>query len=882
MERPVHSWAASALASRIVAFAALLFFSFAGDGSARADNTADEAQLQFDLGMESAQRNDFRRALEHFLASNRLAPNKNVVFNIAQAYEALGQFPNAFRYYSLALEAEREPSARQPIEDAVRRVSPKVALLDVETDPPGATLYLNRRDLGAIGVSPRALGLPNGRYRVIATLDGYEPAEATTGEIAVGQRAALRLTLKRIQGTVRVEGTPGSAVRADHEESAILCTAPCQAELPPGLHTILVSKEGYQTAALPVDVAANTATILRPVLTPLLGSIVVNADVRGATISVDGSVMGFTPAVLTVPVGRHHVVVSQRGHREVAEDVEVTTEVQAHVTAQLAPSESPLDLSIEAASKASEKESRAPAITTVWTARQIAVMPARTLQDVIKLLPGVDTFDLPDEGRHLAGIRGITEGSILVLVDGQRLNTSIEAPVDIDLPLENIERIELIRGPGSTLYGTYAFTGVINVITKKPAVSEGLVARYRMGVRDVQARMSTGENRLTANAGHALGPLAVGGFFLFAENQGMHPTILADSDTVRRQQFGQNGCTAGAAGCAPLATPALAAPGATREWSRKIEIDLNADYASSVRYKGKLFLEQKEPIVGRNYALNDGTLLDRMRVLQSAELEHEFEHKSFPATRLDARYFFDFHRSEDRFQDQPRGWDEGLLIFGQPAVFLDGKRQDVAIDYVSNLVEVKIDQPVRLRGGRAPELLLTLGSSIEQQQVTRARSFANYGVTYAIPGQLPTQQYESLPSLEQSELFHRPGAAVADAALHPDGFRPSRLIVAGYGQARWDPTPWLTATGGARFDHFSDFGAVISPRAALILAPSGALFFKLLYGHAFNAPSFKNLYLATPEQTTPAGNPDLLPETIDTYEAQVGWQNARARATANA
>ena len=59
MPRPAHSWAASALASRIVAFATLLVFAFTGQGAARADNTADEAQLQFDLGMESAQKNDF-------------------------------------------------------------------------------------------------------------------------------------------------------------------------------------------------------------------------------------------------------------------------------------------------------------------------------------------------------------------------------------------------------------------------------------------------------------------------------------------------------------------------------------------------------------------------------------------------------------------------------------------------------------------------------------------------------------------------------------------------------------------------------------------------------------------------------------------------------
>ena len=54
---------------------------------AQADGVADEADLQFQLGAEAYSKNDFRGALEHFLASNRLVPNRNVMFNIARAFE---------------------------------------------------------------------------------------------------------------------------------------------------------------------------------------------------------------------------------------------------------------------------------------------------------------------------------------------------------------------------------------------------------------------------------------------------------------------------------------------------------------------------------------------------------------------------------------------------------------------------------------------------------------------------------------------------------------------------------------------------------------------------------------------------------------------------
>src|SRR5262249_5473884 len=66
---------------------------------ARAAGTADEAELPSRLGGEAFQKGDFSRALSHFFHSNRLVPNKNVLFNIATTYEQLKRFPDAYRYY---------------------------------------------------------------------------------------------------------------------------------------------------------------------------------------------------------------------------------------------------------------------------------------------------------------------------------------------------------------------------------------------------------------------------------------------------------------------------------------------------------------------------------------------------------------------------------------------------------------------------------------------------------------------------------------------------------------------------------------------------------------------------------------------------------------
>ncbi|HEY2511892.1 MAG TPA: TonB-dependent receptor, partial [Polyangiaceae bacterium] len=125
--------------------------------AARADDVADEADLQFRLATERYQAGDFRAALEHFLASNRLAPNRNVLFDIGRCYEALRQFPDAYRYYARALQGETDPSARTLLEDALKRLAANVALLKVVTDPPGATLYLDRKELGQRGSGPQTL-----------------------------------------------------------------------------------------------------------------------------------------------------------------------------------------------------------------------------------------------------------------------------------------------------------------------------------------------------------------------------------------------------------------------------------------------------------------------------------------------------------------------------------------------------------------------------------------------------------------------------------------------------------------------------------------------------------------------------------------------------
>ena len=155
--------------------------------TATADDTADEADLKFRLGAEAYQRGDYRSALEHFLVSNRLVANRNVIYNIARCYEELKQFPEAYRYYTLALKAETDKDTQARILRALASIKQYVAVLEVESEPPGATVYIERRDLGPRGNTPTSLGLKPAAYVVLAELPGYYPARAEVPALAAGQ-----------------------------------------------------------------------------------------------------------------------------------------------------------------------------------------------------------------------------------------------------------------------------------------------------------------------------------------------------------------------------------------------------------------------------------------------------------------------------------------------------------------------------------------------------------------------------------------------------------------------------------------------------------------------------------------------------------------------
>ncbi len=108
---------------------------------------------------------------------------------------------------------------------------------------------------------------------------------------------------------------------------------------------------------------------------------------------------------------------------------------------------------------------------TILSRDQIEASNARTVPDILKLVQGVNVYDFNTSKSAKVDIRGFGDSAsqnVLVLVNGRRVNSIDLSGTDlIQIPLDAVDRIEIIRGAGSVLYGDNAVGGVINIITKK-------------------------------------------------------------------------------------------------------------------------------------------------------------------------------------------------------------------------------------------------------------------------------------------------------------------------------------------------------------------------------------------------------------------------------
>jgi iron complex outermembrane receptor protein len=469
---------------------------------------------------------------------------------------------------------------------------------------------------------------------------------------------------------------------------------------------------------------------------------------------------------------------------------------------------------------------RAPAVATVITAEDIAAMGAADLDEVLATVPGLHIARSNQANSPLYVVRGIfseLNPQTLMLQNGVPMTTLFVGSRGLvwgGLPVQQIARIEIIRGPGSALYGADAFAGVINIVTKSAADLSGTELGVRLG--------SFRSRDAWIQHGGRWGPAAIATFLRIGRSDGDKRTVEADAQTQLDQLFG---------------THASLAPGPVHNGYRRA-LDGGLDLAWDT-LRLRVGLKQRD---GLGSGAGVGSALDPYGLINSRRLHADLTWNDILAGagwHLGATLSgFHYQQTYDRpLQVFPPGAFGGAFpdgMFGAPQTWERQWRFSVLATY-----------------GGWDGHQWRIGAGYDDLDMYRTRELKNFSFITSGPlAGLPTPT---------------PGGQVIEFPVDQSFLAPhARRVKHVYVQDEWSLARDWTLTAGVRRDLYSDFGGTTNPRLALVWDATLDLTAKLLYGRAFRAPAFTELYSIN--NPVIQGNRGLRPETIRTLEAAFAWQ----------
>jgi len=472
---------------------------------------------------------------------------------------------------------------------------------------------------------------------------------------------------------------------------------------------------------------------------------------------------------------------------------------------------------------------RAPAVATVITAADIAAMGATDLDEVLETVPGIHVGRSTQAYGSLYIVRGIYSEfnpQTLVLQNGVPMTTLFignKANLWVGLPVENIARIEVIRGPGSALYGADAYSGVVNIITKSAADIQGTEFGARVG--------SFAARDAWVQHGGKLGEVSVAAYLRAGRTDGFDRTVTADAQSALDPLFG---------------THASLAPGTVSTQYSAVDGSVDLGYGHW-RFRAGYKLRH-------DIGLGPGvaSALDPVGRARSERVTADMSWNDVdigPGWKLGVTgsYLFYTQQFPVPLQLFPPGAFGGAFpngMFGAPNTWERQLRLSAIATY----------------SGFAGHNL-RLGAGHDDLDLYKTQELKNFTLA---PSGLP------VPTT---------GGQVVEFPVDQSFLTPHRRTVNYvYLQDEWSIARDWTLTAGVRRDQYSDFGGTTNPRLALVWDAQVDLTAKLLFGRAFRAPAFTEEYSIN--NPVIRGNPSLRPETISTLEAAFAWQ-ARAETQLN-
>jgi outer membrane receptor protein involved in Fe transport len=478
------------------------------------------------------------------------------------------------------------------------------------------------------------------------------------------------------------------------------------------------------------------------------------------------------------------------------------------------------------ATKTEQNSSEAPAIITTVTREQIAVWGYRSVAEVLSHLLGFYVVD--DHTSTNLAVRGISGGLyadssiVKVMIDGQSVafhSTGGNWLGPELLPLSAIERIEIIRGPASALFGADAFLGVINIKTR------------------------TGKSLNGANAWVGAG---MAGQKLASDVDLSAGTEVAGVDVMvalRRSGQDLSGLLL------PASSPAPTLPSYNRDSREAHGLDqVSTSALARVTYRPRSGTELG--VFGYYSALERGAEFGSLVQLANGRNDQDiFSENRVSLSQLRGGLFL----------DQEIGSDVRLSLKGQ--VFRGAPGDDNRLEVGSEYYYVR-----RQFGFRGADL---------DGQVDWTPAFIASRSVRMVAGASLFADDELLPArigvAKQANGDSQAGDIIPALTVRQP--RKTLLNSGAYLQGMWSVIPErLNLTGGLRYDHHTIYGDQLNGRVGLVSSPLRSLHAKLLYGSAFKAPPPILLYAIPSAIGDIVGNPELRPQSVNTGELQLVWE----------
>lgn len=461
--------------------------------------------------------------------------------------------------------------------------------------------------------------------------------------------------------------------------------------------------------------------------------------------------------------------------------------------------------------------SKAPSVASVVTAADIDEMGARTLSEILDTIPGlhVALSSSPTNSPKFQ-IRGIAtkhNPQALLLIDGTPITSMVRGDRHVvwgKFPVKSIARIEVIRGPGSAIYGANAFAGVINIITKNSDDIDQTQLGAGLG------SFNSKEAWFVTKFSHNMLKAVLSGEFSQTDGHG----AIIDWDA-------QSSLDA-----LNISPPASFAPGSVNLGYKAYDVNFKVAYKA---LDIKLLYQDRSNIgtgQGVASAIDPNGKFASEKVL--IDLNYQFELTDDIESYLSLSHFRSSQEVEDNLWLLPPGtlfgdFPDGLI--GNPEWFEKTSIAKININY-EGWSNHKID----------------VGIGYRNEDVYKVNEAKNFGPNLTPLGEL----------VDVSDT---------DEVFMPETGRHSHFI---YMQGEFFLAPDWELTAGLRYDDYSDFGATTTPRLALVWTTSQKLTTKFLYGEAFRAPAFAETVVVN--NPIALGNPNIKPETINTVEVAFNYK----------